>query len=733
MSTTATPQHRPIGKWFLRTMICLGSLAVGLWLAGPAAAQSQLHEKTSLRFVPADVAAYSCILRGREMYDAVAQSRAVKLLLSQPFIQQALQELEEPKEEYEKWMKDSANVQLRDLLVEMLSEEVFLVIDRDTIDVLALMQEIQGAQQLGQMLDAMSIVTGDFATPRMNQMLLPLQMLDEERDRIRAPRIILGYKIQSPDAAEAQLARLEKLLKDAMAGEETFKDRLTREQIHGKSFLTLTLDGGMIPWDEMDLEELPEALPDEEIDLEGLFEQLKKKTLVVSLGRYQEYVLLSVGPNNDHLKQLGSGPKLIDALKLEPLRQNANRPLVSIAYGSAELAQATQLNEQDLDELKASADELVPRDIDEKLRERILADIAELADDLKPSLPTPGDALAFSFLTDRGIEGYAYGWGETPTLDTSQPLSLLKHVGGDPAIFAINRVKGGTSDYATFAKWVGKLYEYIDMAFRANIPADEIETYDRVVTQLAPLVQRMNKTTKEDLIPALKDGQVAMVIDVKDTSKAWFAMMPKSDEPLPAPGVALVLGVSDPAKLKKAVGTYFSSINEAILKINEIMPDDVPAFQLPPPTTSEVDGGEVFSYRYLTMPVGFDPKVDPNAAIGKDVAALSLLRPQSERLLKETPLRVQSPLLQDTGRKLGSAVHVDFPALVDAFAAWTRYGQKLAKEENPDDEEIDAIYAQAVDVMRAISCFGGISSVTYDEDGATVNHYELRFQDLPQD
>ena len=50
--------------------------------------------------------------------------------------------------------------------------------------------------------------------------------------------------------------------------------------------------------------------------------------------------------------------------------------------------------------------------------------------------------MSLAFLTDRGVEGYMYDWGEQPGLDASQPLGLLEHVGGSP-ILAVRLAEQG--------------------------------------------------------------------------------------------------------------------------------------------------------------------------------------------------------------------------------------------------------------------------------------------------
>ena len=99
--------------------------------------------------------------------------------------------------------------------------------------------------------------------------------------------------------AQAQLARLETLLKEHLATLRTeLPQRLSREQIAGSEFLTLKLDGSLIPWDEAPVADLSE---EHKKQLDKLAEVLKTKTLTVSLGIRDGYLLLSVGDTSAQL------------------------------------------------------------------------------------------------------------------------------------------------------------------------------------------------------------------------------------------------------------------------------------------------------------------------------------------------------------------------------------------------------------------------------------------------
>src|SRR5207245_8991171 len=97
--------------------------------------------------------------------------------------------------------------------------------------------------------------------------------------------------------------------------------------------------------------------------------------------------------------------------------------------------------------------------------------------------------------------------------------------------------------------------------------------YEQVMKMFHPLLERLDKATGTMLLPALKDGQTAFVLDAKSESKQWHQMMPASDKPLPLLEPALVFGVSDAELLKKAMTEYRAIISEAISKLRDMRPD----------------------------------------------------------------------------------------------------------------------------------------------------------------
>jgi hypothetical protein len=97
---------------------------------------------------------------------------------------------------------------------------------------------------------------------------------------------------------------------------------------------------------------------------------------------------------------------------------------------------------RDLDVMaKKGADFLAQSGLPDELQDRLAKDLKELAHDVKQFFPEVGATLDFCFLNGNGQERYAYDWGQHPTMDGSQPLTILDHVGGKPLLFAACRTR----------------------------------------------------------------------------------------------------------------------------------------------------------------------------------------------------------------------------------------------------------------------------------------------------
>jgi hypothetical protein len=252
-------------------------------------------------------------------------------------------------------------------------------------------------------------------------------------DRLKIPTVVAGFKIENEDRAMIDLGKLEGFLGFVSMTQPRLAGSVQRQQVGGHPFLTVTLTGEMIPWEELPLDDLRglEASPG---DLDKIVEKITNLQLVFAFGIRKGYLLAAVTDSLDELDRLGKGDSLLTRPEMEPLKQHAGRPLVGMGYTSREFVRRISLSAEDLDALLELGDALLTQsELDAPLKEQIRIDAKALADEIKQRLPEPGAMVSFSFLASGGVESFHYNWTENRWLDGSKPLALLEHVGGRPA------------------------------------------------------------------------------------------------------------------------------------------------------------------------------------------------------------------------------------------------------------------------------------------------------------
>ncbi len=63
-------------------------------------------------------------------------------------------------------------------------------------------------------------------------------------------------------------------------------------------------------------------------------------------------------------------------------------------------------------------------------RKAVLKHLTDLRTAMKAEQANVGAETSFSFLSERGYEGYAYNYGKHDDAGDSKPLTLLDHLGG---------------------------------------------------------------------------------------------------------------------------------------------------------------------------------------------------------------------------------------------------------------------------------------------------------------
>ncbi len=719
-------------------------LLVGLPIGVPAvtAARADDLKNTSLELIPADAAFYGTMLRNREQIEIIGRSKAFQALLEMPAVRDGLGMLKaqegnenSPAGKFQAALKNPMVAELLGLLGDMFSDDVFVYGDAGVVDAIELAQEVGNAVRYGPIVIKVT-GKGEDLGPKQRRAASALYALSKNLNLIKVPTIVAGFQVDDTQRAETAITRLETLLTPLTLIAPELNGRLKRQQVGESKFLTLTLDGKMIPWSDVPLDEL-EELETNDGDAEKVVAKVKDLKLVIALGVLDDHLLLAVTDSVQRLAELGKGDLLVDRPELEPLRKFADERLTGIGYLSEEAARRLAFGPEDVDKLLKLGDVLLPAaKLDEDLDARIRKDAVALAEDVKKCLPRPGAALEFSFLTGEGMESYSYNWTQPKGLDGSQPLGLLDHVGGSPLMALVARGRCSPQDYDSLVHWLKIGCGYLEEFATEKMDPSDLAKYEKLKKSLDPMLEELDEINRQKLIPSLADHQIGLVVDAKLESRQLVEAMPRLPQPMPIIEPALVLGVSDRHLLEEALEGYRDFFDDLVDVIRDIDPNAVPAdYSIPWPEVTEIEGKTVIYYD-LPDAWGVDEQIVPNLVISDDVAVLTASEAHSRRLLGARSLTVGG-LLADTSRPLGAAGLVDWPAVVDAASPWAKLvAREVARKQLKIDDaaakeaEIESILDQVETVLKVLKTVRGITSQCYIQGDATVTHTLMEVRDI---
>jgi hypothetical protein len=733
-----------IARYWSYRMVQFSALVMALTAAAWAAAAAPAGKvdkldklDVSMKLVPGDAAFYTSLLHNREQASAVRHSRAWAKIRQMQLVQMALSlyaaQVSVPDSIPAKIDVAMENPEVRkilDLATDMVSDEVFVFGDKDCIEFTGLLQDVNVAMGYGPMLLQ---ATGEAKgrTPNQLQATMVMSALAQHADQIKFPGLLLGFKLKNTELANEELIKLETIGNIVLESMEQTKGRLKKTKIGKYEYLTFTFDGDMVPWDEVPLDKFKD-LELKEGDAEKVIKQLKKTKLVIGLGLHDKYLLVSIGSSLNCLEKFGKDKRLTNRPELKPLVKFADRQLTGIGYFSAEMSQQLGNQRKTIDGLHELLDNLLPQaKLSDEQKERIRKDMEGLTGDLKTLLPKLGARVGLSFLTDRGIEGYQYASGDFGRLDSSKPLGLLQHVGGNPILGLAARAKITVKDYDLLVKWGKTAYGYFDDFGLPSLPEAEREKAKKFLDAAIPLFQRLDTANRDSLLPALADGQAAVVIDGKLQSKHFIESLPATEKPMPMVEPAIVVSLSNAKLLKKGLGEYRAAINDLIDVVRHLegshVPDEV---RIPEAKVTESALGTVYSFS-LPKEWGVDEQIVPNVAISDKLAVISTSRKHSERLLKATPLAARGVLGKTADRPLAIAGWIDWASLVKTATPWVDFAIEQgggSKGLGGDQQKMVVGQAHvALEVLTALRC---ITSESYLENGILVTHSLCEIHDV---
>ena len=789
---SAAPQAaRRVGR-----RLCLALLA-SLPIVGVARGADAPEGGVSM--IPKDAAFVSATLRLREQIDLVLHSNAVAAIRELPAVVQALEQYEEQKLQpgsplsmLDTYLQLPENQQAVELLRDMVSTDTFLYGEPSCITFLELIQKVQQAQNAatilqmsrggvpegievnrrfeldriemdddddddkGSSLDrGLKIVpvrrqvaeieefelnttgTGEQLTARM-----VLQALADNAEKIVVPDLVWGFKTGKPEVATSQIKRIEVLLKLLTQTNPAFGNALERRSIAGGEVVTLTIDGGLVPWGQM----LRDQAGIEDGDLDKIRRKLGELDLVIVIGLIGDRVILSIGDSADHLEKLvvDGGDGLASTKPFEPLGEHRNERITGISYVSEALARAAAPSAADLEQLAALADTVadsagLPDGAAKEAREML----GKMAAGYKRRLPIPGPALGYSFLTDKGYEGYSWDWTRNGVLDSSKPLDLLGHTGGSPLLSIVTRAKTPPDQFDDFVDWGRMALAFFRKNILIKADEDDRERFEQAGRQLEPLADRLMTTLQTKILPALADGQSAFVLDGKEKAARLQRLMPASVEPLPIVAPAIAVKLDDPKLFREGLSDLFALADDVVEEIRALNPDALPdGYRIPEPSKSKVDGGALWTFALPNA--GLDDQIEPTIGIGEDVAVFSLLPKQASRMLLRQPQETGATLSR-FGEPLSVAAAADGPGLIDLIEPWVEYAVRVGvlQQRNgfvdndstigpeDDDDRMRDILRQTGVVFEALRCIRVTVAEATTRSDATVVHWQNVIRDLP--
>jgi hypothetical protein len=696
-------------------------------LTAPAKAESG---PVSLKMIPADAAFYQGWFRCREQVDLIRASRFWAAVTQMPAAKELWANFE--KEWNAKdgelarvriFAEQKENQQLLEVLLDLVSHEIFLYGGNNCGAMLSILSEAVGAMGFA---GFEGMFGGEAADQDKARMRALLTVLNEQADDLVVPDLVLGFRLGGDsEAAAAQIRRLELLGGLLVSFVPELKGALQREKLHGGDFLVFNLDFSKLPLKDFNFKEFEE----EEDEFEDLLERIKELKVSAALGIKDGCVMLVLGESAaEVLEGMGKGARLLDRAELRPALPLLKQRLVHFSYTSKEMASLGSWDVESFESYKDTLEGwLEESPLNEKQRERLLEDFEKMLKDLEPFQTKPGASVGATVLSASGLEFHSWDYSEYYGREDGKPLTILDHVGGSPIFAYAFRTSGWIDSYRNFSKWTKIGYGWFDELAKEYLPEEMKENYEKVMAASLPILKRLDQITEKKLLPALADGQTALVLDAKLFSKQWQALMPESPKPLPMLELALVCGVADAKLLREAFSDYREAINQLLAKIHELYPEVVPELQIPEPEVAKLPEGTLYYYPLPSL-LGLDEQVQPNAGLNDRIATLSLSRDHAARLLKPTRLNSQFEPLRSK-RACHAAVHFSFQDLVAGVEPWVEFVITQAPEFQGEQlpEEVRKQIRTALKLARVL---GHYESVTYREGSAWFTHGRWTLEDV---
>ena len=686
------------------------------------AAENLVKTECAIDWIPKSTTAFGIMLKNKEQLDLVLKSKAFKKLAELGATKMLIEKFNEG---YMGNLQEDEKKQFNLILAtagQLFSHEVVLATGPNAPKSLG---TIISALTAGQMAPLTLIMQGNFDQDAISkaQGESIIQALVESSDDLKVPELLFAFKLKDKKIGEDLMKKLEDKLPMIEAAGGKFKGAAKKEKLLGTDFLTLKIKGSMFPI--KDIDQIPGIDEDQLKDFKA---DLAKLTFAAAIGIKGDYLIATIGPDLTYLSTIGKGDSIASIKELAPLAKHAGKKILGLQYYSKEFLETAQSYgsspEDTSDQIKEMLEGAnLPKDISK----RIEKDVDALTKEAFEFLPKIGARVGVTFLSDKGCESANYDFSSNMPIDGSKPLGLLQNFGGNPIFAAVLRGKDVEKTWNFFSKWGAVGYGYFTEFAIPNVPADQKEQVTTFLKKLEPTIAKLAKITASDLIPAMKDAQIAFVLDGKLGSKQWSAMLPKSKKDLFVPEPAFILGINDAAKFATALKGYREGINQIIKDAAGFDPTGtLAAIKIPAPEEKTLKEGKAYYYP-IPMLEDITKKLQPAAVVGPNFSAITFSFEHAERLLNKTPLTSEVAKLASIEKNLAGFCIFDNTALMTMLNPWVEFGFEMMPQ---GIDEAFSVKKQVKTFFEVLGTCKGTVCTTFMEDGIWVNHSISVWKDL---
>lgn len=659
------------------------------------------------QWLPANAAYFAAAYGLGDLFEDIADSRALRSVLRLPGVARGLAELER---ELAVPVAQLRAHPLLDELCEVLlggaSRELFVCAGSSWVpftDALATVYREAFVQELR------AQAHGGIWSPEGTESLVRtvLRLADD----LRMPQLTLGCRLAEPGTVGPLLGELTQLLGYRMPAEWQSMN------VGGTEYSVAVFEPGMFPgWQRQlrfALRRVPNSLA------QRLLGFVETQRLHVALGVRGDHLVLHLGSDLRQLESLGGKRSLARSPAFAGLRERLDDSLLSVTYVSERMRGGGIAVDR---WMRYLGDVLPAAPLVETSGHDLRGDLRRLLEEINDSAPEPEPFVGASFRR-RGIETWEFG-GRSGG-DASRPLGLLATTGPDALLRVAQRLPAMAESWRRAARWFGVAHGYFERLVVPQMQPGDRAAFARLTEIAAPALRELDSVLSDLVLPAVEGGEALLVLDRGGVMDRVPGIPGRIKRPLELPLPALVWDVSDTRSLVTGFARLRDAANALAQRAAELegfpAPDPLPA-----PAVEETGTGTVYSY---AVPPDAPSWLVPHARVTSDRVVVALSLAMSEALAAGGRALPESRVAFDA--PASSAAWVDCESIVDLMhdATDTVLRRMVWVGELPRAEGLAySAYADGIaGLLRSIRSF---SSRCFRESGTEVRHSWLHVEDL---